>query len=41
MKKDIKEYLESKDFFDVMQDYRTAPITQQVYVIRAFEDVKN
>ena len=41
MKDDIKEYLDSKEFFDLMQDYRFAPITQQVYVIRAFEDVKS
>ena len=41
MKKDIKEYLDSKEFFNLMQDYRTAPIAQQVYVIRAYEDVKS
>ena len=41
MKKDIQEYLDSQDFFNLMQDYRNAPITQQVYVIRAFEDVKS
>ena len=41
MKKDIKEYLDSQEFYELMQDYRTSPITQQVYVIRAYEDVKN
>ena len=41
MKKDIQEYLDSKEFFDLMQNYRHAPITQQVYVIRAYEEVKS
>ena len=41
MKKDIKEYLDDREFYELMQDYRTAPITQQVYVIRAYEYVKS
>ena len=40
MKKDIQEYLDTQEFFDLMRDYRTAPIGQQVYVTKAYEDVK-
>ena len=41
MKKDIQEYLDSKEFFDLMQIYRHTPVSQQADVIRAFEDVKS
>ena len=41
MKKDIQEHLGSKEFYELMQMYRYAPITQQVYVIKAYEDVKS
>ena len=40
MKKDIQEYLDSKEFYELMRDYRTAPIGQHVYVTKAYEDVK-
>ena len=40
MKKDIQEYLEGREFYELMQSYRTAPTKDQSLVIRAFEEVK-
>ena len=40
IKDDVKEYLDSKEFFDLMQEYRWAPITEQAYVINAYEKIE-
>ncbi len=35
-----EDKLESQEFFDLMQQYRIAPMENQERVIKAFEDVK-
>ena len=37
----IKDKLETQEFYDLMQTYRTMPITRQDLVIKAFEAVKS
>ena len=34
------EYLNNQEFYELMQQYRNAPIDNQAQVIRAFEAVK-
>ena len=36
----MKEFLGSQEFYDLMQAYRIAPITDQERVVKCFEDVK-
>lgn len=36
----LKYYLESKEFYNVMQTYRVASVADQGFVTRAFEQVK-
>lgn len=36
----IIEFLESSEFYDLMQDYRNAPVEYQDIVIECFEAVK-
>jgi len=33
--------LDSKEFYDLMQQYRTAPMQNQVLVCKSYDDVKN
>lgn len=35
------EALNSEDFFDLMQEYRFAPLRNQEIVVQKFENVKN
>lgn len=37
----MKEYLESEEFYSLMQDYRNAPITDQDNVVGKFEKIKS
>jgi hypothetical protein len=39
-KKDRDEKIESQEFYDLMQKYRHAPISNQKEVLLAFEEVK-
>ena len=41
MKKDIHEYLDSEEFFNLMQIYRHTPVRYPAEVIEAFENVKS
>ena len=41
MKKDIKEYLDSKEFYELMQIYRHTPLGYPAMVVQAYEDVKS
>ena len=41
MKKNIKEYLDSKEFYELMQMYRHTPVSYPAMVVQAFEDVKS
>ena len=36
----MREFLESQEFYDLMQSYRIAPTTEQDRVIKAFDNVK-
>lgn len=36
----MKEYLNSKEFYELMQAYRIAPMTDQERVCKTFEEVK-
>ena len=40
MKQKDKDYLESEEFYNVMQDYRSTPVEYPKTVIMAFETVK-
>ena len=41
MKKDIKEYLYDREFYELMQIYRHTPLVYPAMVVKAFEDVKS
>ena len=41
MKKDIQEYLDSEEFYNLMQMYRHTPVSQPADVIEAYENVKS
>ena len=40
MKDDVKEYLDSEEFFNLMQIYRHTPVSQPADVIEAYENVE-
>jgi hypothetical protein len=40
LREQMRAYLDSEEFDSVAYAYRTAPSTDQAWVLRAFEDVK-
>jgi hypothetical protein len=40
MSEQLKKWLDSREFYELMQRYRCAPLVKQEVVIEAFEDVK-
>ena len=40
LQKRLQKALDSREFYELIQQYRTAPVVDQDWVIRAFEAVK-